>query len=90
MIDNINAYQMTIKFIATWEMEEVSFLDTQVCIKNGLIETDLHVKAMDTHQYLWVDTFQFKHCKTAISCEETLHLQSICSKQNTTENGAKN
>ena len=51
-IQNLNRHHLTIKLSAFWSAEEVTFLDTRVYLRDGLIGTDLHVKPMDTHQYL--------------------------------------
>ena len=42
----------TIKFTTIWSTKEVTFLDTRVHLDRGQLETDLHVKPIDTHQYL--------------------------------------
>ena len=38
---------MSIKFTANWSIEEVTFLDTRVYLKNNCLETDLHTKPTD-------------------------------------------
>ena len=52
----LNHFHDTVKFMANWSAEEVVFLDTRVCLRNGFVETDLHIKPTDTHQYLWTDS----------------------------------
>ena len=37
------------KFTVDWSSKEVTFLDTQVYMKNGKVETDLHVKPTSRH-----------------------------------------
>ena len=56
LMENLNTYHIAIKFTATWSTEEVTFLDTWVYIKNGLLKTDLHVKPTDMQQYLQVNS----------------------------------
>ena len=51
-LQELNNYHTTIKFTADWSSKEVTFLDTRVYIKNGKVETDLHVKPTSRHQYL--------------------------------------
>ena len=45
------------------------------------METCLHIKPTDSHQYLWVDSCHPKHCKTAIPYSQALCLQRICSEE---------
>ena len=52
-----------------------------VYLTNGSIETDLHVKPMDTHPYLCTDSCHPKHYKTTITYGQALHLRTICSEQ---------
>ena len=47
-VDELNHFHGTIKFTANWSTEAVVFLDTQVYLRNGLVETDLHIKPTDT------------------------------------------
>ena len=80
-IENLNRPHPTIKFIASWSAEEVTFLDTRVYIRNGLIGTDLHVKPGDTHQYLRMDGCHPYDCKTLIPYSQALRLRRICSEE---------
>ena len=80
-VENLNSYQTTIKFTATWSSEEIIFLDTRIYTKNDWLKTDLHVKPTDTHQYLQADSCHPRHCKTAIPFGQTLPLRRICSEQ---------
>ena len=65
-IENINCHHPSIKFTAFWSTEGVTFLDTRVYLKDGQIGTDLHVKPMNKHQFLHMDSCHPKHYKTAI------------------------
>ena len=78
-LSNINKHHNTIKFTATLSREEVIFLDTRVYIKEGHLETDLHVKDTDTHQYLHATSCHSLCCKTAIPLSQALRLKRICS-----------
>ena len=44
---------------------------------DGQIETDLHIKPTDKHQYLCMDSCHSKHCITAIPYSQALRLQQI-------------
>ena len=65
-VDELNRHRNTIKFKANWSTEKVTFLDTQVYLRNGLVETDRQIKPTDTHKYLRTDSYHPRHCKTAI------------------------
>lgn len=78
-LSNINKHHHTIKFTATFSQQQVIFLDTRVYIKEGHLETDLHVKNTDTHQYLHATSCHPLHCKTAIPFSQALRLKRICS-----------
>ena len=69
-----------------WSTEVVAFSDTRVYLRNGLVETDLHIKPTDTHQYLWTDIFHPRHCKTAIPYGQALRLRRTCSLQDNLHN----
>ena len=69
-VDEFNQHHDTIKFTANWSTEEVTFLDMLVYLRNGLVETDLHIKPTDTHQYLRTDSCHPRHCKTAIPTDK--------------------
>ena len=69
---------MEIKFTADWCAQEVTFLDTRVYIKNGRVETDLHVKLTSKHQYPHTKSSHPKHCKTAIPYSQAFRTKRIC------------
>ena len=81
-IESVNRHHPTIKFTATWSAQHVIFLDrSRVYLQDGQIETDLHVKPTDRHQYLRMDSCHPKHCKTAIPYSQALRLLRICSEE---------
>ena len=45
------------------------------------METDLHTKPTDKHQYLHTKSCHPRHCKTAIPFSQALRLRRICSEQ---------
>ena len=51
-IYDINKMHPTKKFTADWSKTSINFLDVAVSITESIIETDLHIKPADTHQYL--------------------------------------
>ena len=73
-MDELNRHHNTIKFTANWSTEEVTFLDKRVYMKNGLVETNLHIKPTDTHQYLRTNSCHPRHFKTDIPYGQALRL----------------
>ena len=63
----------TIKFTA------INFLDATVSITIGIIETDLYVKPMDSHQYLLSPSCHLFYCKKGIPYSQALRINRICS-----------
>ena len=70
--------QPTIKFTAD-SSKTVNFLDVTVSITEGVIETDLYVKPIDSHQYLLSSSCHPFCCKKGIPYNQTLGLNRICS-----------
>ena len=52
-LDWINRLHDTINFTWNWSRDRVNFLDMQVINNDVVIETDLYVKPIDKHQYLY-------------------------------------
>jgi hypothetical protein len=50
--DHVNKVLPTIKFTHETSRNNISFLDTYITCKNGIISTDIYNKSTDTHQYL--------------------------------------
>ena len=72
----------TIKFIAKWSKISINFLNVTVSLIEIVIETDLYVKATDSHQYLQSSSCHPLHCKKGIPFSEALRLNQICSETN--------
>ena len=51
-LEDLNKFHPNLKFTSVSSEENVAFLDLKVKLKQGKIETDLHVKSTDRHQYL--------------------------------------
>ena len=75
----INAVHPNIKFEATRSESSVSFLDVEVKLKNGKIETDLFNKPTDSHNYLDWNSCHSKSTKSGIPYSQALRLRRICS-----------
>ena len=51
-LQKLNKFHPNIKFTHESSKENISFLDLNVKLLEGKLETDLHIKPMDSHQYL--------------------------------------
>ena len=69
----------TVKFTADWSKTSINFLDVTVSIAEGVIETDLYVKPIDSLQYLLSSSCHPFYCKKGIPYNQTLRLNRICS-----------
>ena len=68
-----------VKFASVSSEENVAFLDLKVKLKQGKIETDLHVKATDRHQYLHYISSDPEHTKRPLVFSQSLRVSRICS-----------
>ena len=78
-IEILNACHPTIKSIAEWSKEEINFLDVNVKLRNRQLETDLHIKPTDTHQFLDSKSCHPYRWKKSIPYSQTLRYNRICS-----------
>ena len=77
---DINKFHTNLKFSSNSNKEDVAFLDIKVKVKQGEIETDLHVKFTDRHQYLHYTSSQLEQTKPSIVFSQSLRVSGICSK----------
>ena len=61
--------------VSTW----INILDVTVSLIGGKFNTDLYVKATDSHQYLHSPSCLPYHCKKGIPYSQALRLNRICS-----------
>ena len=80
--ENLNAFHKTIKFVSTTSLTNISFLDVEVKLMNGKIETDLYTKPTDSHNYLPWGSCHPQSTKKGIPYSQALRLRRICSLQN--------
>ena len=78
-IDNINKMHLTITFTADWSKTSTNVPDVTVSIVEAIIETDIHVKSTDSHQYLLSSSCHPFYCKKGIPYSQTLRFNRICS-----------
>ena len=78
-IETLNACHPTIKFTAEWSKEEINFLDVNVRLRKRQLETDLHIKATDTHHFVDSTSCHPYHYKKSIPFSQALRYNRICS-----------
>ena len=74
-------FHLNLTFTSNSSEENVAFLDLKVKLKQGKIETDLHVKSMDRHQYLHYTYSHPEHTKRSIVFRQGLRVSRICSRE---------
>ena len=74
-------FHLNLTFTSNSSEENVAFLDLKVKLKQGKIETDLHVKSMDRHQYLHYTYSHPEHTKPSIVFSQGLRVSRICSRE---------
>ena len=80
-LEDLNKFHPNLKFTSDLSEENVAFLDLKVKLKQGKIETGLHVKSTDRHQYLHY-TFSYpEHTKQSIVLSQSLRISRICSQE---------
>ena len=81
-ISYLHSIHSSIKFTHEYSIsshQTISFLDVQVQLSNNQIQTDLHTKPTDKHQYLLKTSCHPNHTKEAIPFSLFLRLRRICS-----------
>ena len=81
-INYLNSIHPTIKFTHEYSNssnQSLPFLDVQVHLNNNQIQTDLHTKPTDKHQYLLKSSCHPAHTKRTIPFSLALRLRRICS-----------
>ena len=81
-IGYLNSFHPSIKFTHEYSNslhQTLPFLDVQVHLINNHIQTDLHTKPTDKHQYLLKTSCHPNHTKKAIPFSLFLRIRRICS-----------
>ena len=78
-IKYLNNIHPTIKFTSERSTTSIPFLDVNIQLNNGKIETDLFCKPTDKHQYLLHSLSHPYHTKKSIPYSLALRLHRICS-----------
>ena len=75
-MENLNQFHPNIKVKHERSTESIPFLDLSVKLSQGKLETDLHIKPTDRHQYLHYS--HSGHTKRSIVYCQTLRVSRIC------------
>ena len=78
-MENLNQFHPNIKFTHESSTESIPFLDLRVKLSQGKLETDLHIKPTDRHQYLHYSSSHPGHTKRSIVYSQTLRVARVCS-----------
>ena len=78
-INYVCNFHPALQFTFTISELELPFLDIKLAITSNRIQTSIHYKEIDTHNYLHYTSFHPRHCKQAIPYSQFLRLRRICS-----------
>ena len=78
---DFNAFNPNIQFTYESSKKSIVFLDLDVALYNGRLESTVHVKPADRHQYLHYSSSHPGHTKRSIVFSQTLHVSRICSRE---------
>ena len=78
-IDYVSNFHPALQFTSTISELELPFLDIKVSINGEKLQTSVHYKETDTHNYLHYSSLHLDHCKGSIPYSQFLRLRRICS-----------
>ena len=78
-MENLNQFHPNIKFTHESSTESNPFLDLMVKLSQWKLETDLHIKPTDRHQFLHYSSSHPGHTKQSIVYSQTLRVARVCS-----------
>ena len=78
-IEWLNQQHSTIKFTSNYGIGNIPYLDVNVSIQEGKLETTLHVKDTSTNMILPFHSCHPRHCPRSIPFSQCLRLRRICS-----------
>ena len=88
-LNELNGSNQYIKFTYEYSVENISFLDLKVELKDGKVATDLNVKPTDRHQYLHFSSAYPNHDKHSVVFSQTLRISRLCSSESDFERNKK-
>ena len=77
-LDELNTKHDPIKFEYKISKTSISFLDTEVYIKNNKIYTKIYRKQTDRQSFLYIDSEHPKSLKNSIPYNQALRIERIC------------
>ena len=78
-IDCVSSFHPTLQITSTVSGLELLFLDIKLRINGDKLQTSVHYKETDTHNYLHYSSLHPDRCKRAIPHGQFLRLRRICS-----------
>ena len=77
----LNNFNPNFKFTYEFSEASINFLDLNVKLSNGKLQTSLYVKPTDSHQYLHFQSSHPNHTKRSIVYSQTLRVSRTCSQK---------
>ena len=77
----LNNFNPNFKFTYEFSEASINFLDLNVKLSNGKLQTSLYVKPTDSHQYLHFQSSHPNHTKRSIVYSQTLRVSRACSQK---------
>lgn len=78
-IDYVSNFHLALQFTSTISELELPFLDIKLSLNGDKLQTSVHNKEADTHNYLHYSSLHPDHCKGTIPYSQFLRLRRICS-----------
>ena len=78
-----------VKFKYEYSVNKIEFLDLEIIIENGKLETNLFVKPTNLQLYLDFFSNHPDHCKESLVYSQALRIIERCSKEDDTEHHLK-
>ena len=69
-------------FTYEWSKKSIDFLDLDVALSNGRLESTVHITPTDRHQYLHYSSSHPRQAKRSTESSQTLSINRICSWEN--------
>ena len=76
-MDFVSNYHPSIEFTRTTSANTINFLDIIINLLDNKLNTTVHYKPTDSHNYLLYDSFHPKNCKNAIPYSQFLRLHKL-------------
>ena len=76
-----NNFNPNIKFTYEFSEASINFLDLNIKLSNGKLQTSLYVNHTDRHQYLHFQSSHPKHTKRSVVYSKTPRVSKVCSQE---------